>query len=126
MKPLIEKGMLYIAQPPLYKVSVKKGKVITSHYAWNDEELNIITKNNTNVRIQRFKGLGEMNFDQLSETTMNPETRTLIKVVIEDEAVAEKNVSVLMGRDVEPRREWIEQNVDFIAKDDYQIEGDNL
>lgn len=126
MKPLIEKGMLYIAQPPLYKVSVKKGKVITSHYAWNDEELNKITKNNTNVRIQRFKGLGEMNFDQLSETTMNPETRTLIKVVIEDEAVAEKNVSVLMGRDVEPRREWIEQNVDFIAKDDYQIEGDNL
>ena len=67
-----------------------------------------------------------MNFDQLSETTMDPKTRTLIRVTIEDEAVAEKNVSILMGKEVEPRREWIEQNVDFVAKDDYQIEGDNL
>lgn len=124
MKPLIEEGMLYIAEPPLYKVSVKKGKNTTDYYAWDDEELNKITKNNNNVRIQRFKGLGEMNYDQLSETTMHPESRTLIKVMIEDEAVAEKNVSVLMGKNVEPRREWIEQNVDFVAKDDYQIEGD--
>lgn len=124
MKPLIEKGMLYIAQPPLYKVSVKKGRNVNDYYAWDDEELNKITKNNNNIRIQRFKGLGEMNYDQLSETTMNPNSRTLIRVTIEDEAVAEKNVSVLMGKNVEPRREWIEQNVDFIAKDDYQIEGD--
>ena len=126
MKPLIEENMLYIAQPPLYRISVKKGREVTNHYAWNDDELNEITKNNNNVRIQRFKGLGEMNFDQLSETTMNPKTRTLIRVTIEDEAVAEKNVSILMGKEVEPRREWIEQNVDFVAKDDYQIEGDNL
>lgn len=126
MKPLIEENMLYIAQPPLYRISVKKGREVTNHYAWNDDELNEITKNNNNVRIQRFKGLGEMNFDQLSETTMDPKTRTLIRVTIEDEAVAEKNVSILMGKDVEPRREWIEQNVDFVAKDDYQIEGDNL
>src|SRR5690554_7479932 len=126
MKPLIEEGMLFIAQPPLYRVSTKKGRTTTDHYAWTDEEFNKITKNNNNVRIQRFKGLGEMNFDQLSETTMNPQTRTLIKVMIEDEAVAEKNVSILMGKNVEPRREWIEQNVDFVARDDYQIEGDNL
>lgn len=126
MKPLIEENMLYIAQPPLYRISVKKGREVTNHYAWNDDELNEITKNNNNVRIQRFKGLGEMNFDQLRETTMDPKTRTLIRVTIEDEAVAEKNVSILMGKDVEPRREWIEQNVDFVAKDDYQIEGDNL
>lgn len=126
MKPLIEENMLYIAQPPLYRISVKKGREVTNHYAWNDDELNEITKNNNNVRVQRFKGLGEMNFDQLSETTMDPKTRTLIRVTIEDEAVAEKNVSILMGKDVEPRREWIEQNVDFVAKDDYQIEGDNL
>jgi topoisomerase-4 subunit B len=126
MKPLIEENMLYIAQPPLYRISVKKGREVTNHYAWNDDELNEITKNNNNVRIQRFKGLGEMNFDQLSETTMDPKTRTLIRVTIEDEAVAEKNVSILMGKEVEPRREWIEQNVDFVAKDDYQIEGDNL
>lgn len=126
MKPLIEENMLYIAQPPLYRISVKKGREVTNHYAWSDDELNEITKNNNNVRIQRFKGLGEMNFDQLSETTMDPKTRTLIRVTIEDEAVAEKNVSILMGKEVEPRREWIEQNVDFVAKDDYQIEGDNL
>src|SRR5690554_1619672 len=126
MKPLIEENMLYIAQPPLYRISVKKGREVTNHYAWNDDELNEITKNNNNIRIQRFKGLGEMNFDQLSETTMDPKTRTLIRVTIEDEAVAEKNVSILMGKEVEPRREWIEQNVDFVAKDDYQIEGDNL
>ncbi len=126
MKPLIEENMLYIAQPPLYRISVKKGREVTNHYAWNDDELNEITKNNNNVRIQRFKGLGEMNFDQLSETTMDPKTRTLIRVTIEDEAVAEKNVSILMGKEVEPRREWIEQNVDFVVKDDYQIEGDNL
>ena len=127
MKPLIESGRLFIAQPPLYRVLIKKGRQTENHYVWSDEELNDLTKNNNNnTRIQRFKGLGEMNYDQLGETTMNPLTRTLIQVNIEDEAVAEKSISVLMGKDVEPRREWIEQNVDFVAKDDYQIEGDNL
>ena len=120
MKPLIEAGKLYIAQPPLYKVTIKKGRQTNSHYAWDDEQLKQLTKDN-NAMIQRFKGLGEMNFDQLWDTTMNPEHRTLIQVKIEDEDVAEKRVSVLMGDQVGPRREWIEQNVDFVSEDDYQI-----
>lgn len=123
MKPLIEEGCLYLAQPPLYKVAIRKGRKKEEHYAWSDEELNELTKDHE-FSIQRFKGLGEMNFHQLWDTTMSPESRTLIQVRIEDESEAEKSVSVLMGRDVEPRREWIEQNVDFVAKDDYQIEGD--
>ncbi len=120
MKPLIEAGKLYIAQPPLYKVTTKKGRNTSEHYAWSDEELKALTKGN-NSSIQRFKGLGEMNFDQLWDTTMNPEKRTLIQVLIEDEDVAEKRVSVLMGDQVIPRRQWIEQNVDFESEDDYQI-----
>ncbi len=121
MKPLIEAGKLYIAQPPLYKVTTKKGKSVTENYAWNDDELKDLTKGN-NAYIQLFKGLGEMNFDQLWETTMNPNNRTLIRVLIEDEDVAEKSVSVLMGDQVAPRRQWIEQNVDFVNEDDYLIE----
>ncbi len=121
MKPLIEAGKLYIAQPPLYKVTTKKGKSVTENYAWNDDELKDLTKGN-NAYIPRFKGLGEMNFDQLWETTMNPNNRTLIRVLIEDEDVAEKSVSVLMGDQVAPRRQWIEQNVDFVNEDDYLIE----
>lgn len=120
MKPLIEAGKLYIALPPLYKVSVKKGSKTTQNYAWSDDELKELTKDN-NATIQRFKGLGEMNYDQLWETTMNPENRTLIQVRIEDEGEAEKRISILMGDQVAPRREWIEQNVDFVSDDDYQI-----
>jgi topoisomerase-4 subunit B len=120
MKPLIEAGKLYIALPPLYKVTTKKGSKTTSNYAWNETQLKELTKEN-NATIQRFKGLGEMNFDQLWETTMNPETRSLIQVQIEDEGFAEKRVGILMGDKVAPRREWIEQNVDFVSEDDYQI-----
>ena len=120
MKPLIEAGKLYIALPPLYKVTTKKGSKTTSNYAWNETQLKELTKEN-NSTLQRFKGLGEMNFDQLWETTMNPETRSLIQVQIEDEGVAEKRVGILMGDKVAPRREWIEQNVDFVSEDDYQI-----
>ena len=106
MKPLIEAGKLYIAQP-LYKITTGRGKNEKVNYAWSDEELNVLTKDN-NSMIQRFKGLGEMNFDQLWETTMNPENRTLIRVTIDDEGDAEKRVSILMGDNVAPRREWIE------------------
>ena len=73
-------------------------------------------------KVQRFKGLGEMDADELYETTMNPETRSLIKVTIEDAALAEKRVSVLMGDKVEPRKEWIEENVSFTLEDDYREE----
>ncbi|MDO4680826.1 MAG: DNA topoisomerase IV subunit B [Aerococcus sp.] len=114
MKPLIEAGKVYIAMPPLYKVSKGRGKQEQTHYAWTDEELAAITKKiGKGYTLQRYKGLGEMNADQLWETTMDPKTRTLIRVTVDDEALAEKRVSVLMGSKVEPRRNWIEQHVQF-------------
>ena len=117
MKPLIEEGHLYIAYPPLYKVTVN-GK---DKYAWSDEELRDLTKGKTNYKIQRYKGLGEMNAEQLWETTMDPENRSLIKINITDVALAEKRVNVLMGDSVEPRKNWIEENVVFSLEDNIQI-----
>ena len=118
MKPLIESGKLYIAMPPLYKLF--NGKTV--YYAWSDEERKeILEKSKVKLETQRYKGLGEMNYDQLWETTMNPETRSLIKVNINDVSLAEKRVSVLMGDKVEPRKEWIEENVEFSLEDNYKI-----
>ena len=123
MKELVEAGKVYIALPPLYKVSKGQGKKQVIEYAWTDEELNdVIAKVGKGYTLQRYKGLGEMNADQLWDTTMNPETRTLIQVTIEDAADADHRVTTLMGDKVEPRREWIEQNVDFTMEDDYDIE----
>lgn len=117
MKPLIENGKLYIAMPPLYKLF--NGKTV--YYAWTDEERKeILEKSKVKLETQRYKGLGEMNADQLWETTMNPETRSLVKVDINDVALAEKRVSILMGDKVEPRKEWIEENVNFTLQDDYR------
>ncbi|WP_434179386.1 DNA topoisomerase IV subunit B [Bacillus thuringiensis] len=114
MKPLIEAGKVFIALPPLYKVSKGKGKSEVIEYAWSDEELDGVTKKvGKGYMLQRYKGLGEMNADQLWETTMNPETRTLIRVKIDDAARAERRVTTLMGDKVEPRRKWIERNVQF-------------
>ena len=118
MRPLIEEGKLYIALPPLYKLDYGKGK---KYYAYSDEELNQIkSENQGKCSIQRYKGLGEMNADQLWETTMNPDTRSLIRVNITDAALADKRVSVLMGDKVEPRKEWINENVEFTMEDDYR------
>ena len=117
MRPLIEAGMLYIANPPLYALDFGKSK----EYIATDEELEEKKKTTKgSYKVQRFKGLGEMDADELYETTMNPETRSLIKVSITDAALAEKRVSVLMGDKVEPRKEWIEENVDFSLEDSFR------
>lgn len=117
MKPLIENGNLYIAMPPLYKVTIGSKE----HYLWTNEELRELTKGKSNYKIQRYKGLGEMNAHQLWETTMDPEKRSLVKVNITDVALAEKRVSVLMGDAVEPRKNWINENVVFTLEDNYKI-----
>ncbi len=120
MKPLIEEGYLYVAMPPLYKLSNKDNV----YYAWTEEERReIIEKSKVKLETQRYKGLGEMNPDQLWETTMNPKTRKLIKVNISDVSLAEKRVSILMGDKVAPRKDWIEENVEFSLEDDYVLEN---
>jgi topoisomerase-4 subunit B len=128
MKPLIEEGKVFIALPPLYKVSKGTGKKEVIEYAWDEDELKEAQKKiGKGYIIQRYKGLGEMNADQLWETTMDPDTRTLIRVRIDDAARAEKRVSVLMGDKVEPRRKWIEEHVAFGLNEETNIlDNENL
>lgn len=122
MKPLIEAGKVYIALPPLYKVSKGQGKKQIIEYAWTDDELAaMIKKVGKGYMLQRYKGLGEMNAEQLWETTMDPTSRTLIRVRIDDAAQAERRVTTLMGDKVEPRRKWIENHVQFTLEEDGSI-----
>lgn len=122
MKPLVEQGRVYIALPPFYKVTKGSGKKQEDKYAWTDEELEIITKDmGKGYTLQRYKGLGEMNAEQLWETTMDPEHRTLVRVRIDDAAQAERRVTTLMGDKVAPRRKWIESNVQFSLEEDGSI-----
>ena len=119
MKPLIEAGKVYIALPPFYKVSKGTGRKQVVEYAWTDDELQaVIDKVGKGYMLQRYKGLGEMNAEQLWETTMDPEYRTLVRVRIDDAAQAERRVTTLMGDKVEPRRKWIENHVQFTLEEE--------
>ncbi|MBP5091884.1 MAG: type IIA DNA topoisomerase subunit B [Bacilli bacterium] len=124
MKPLITNGMVYIACPPLYGVFKKndKSKIV---YAWDDESLEAAKKKvGAGYSISRYKGLGEMNADQLANTTMNKKTRKLLQVHITDPLVVEKRISVLMGKDASQRRDWIEENLTFNEVDNFMNEVD--
>ncbi|PMD69833.1 DNA topoisomerase IV subunit B [Companilactobacillus nuruki] len=123
MRPLVESGHVYIALSPLYKLQKGKGAKTQIKYAWTPDELQEdIKKMGKGYDLQRFKGLGEMNADQLWKTTMDPENRILIRVNIDDAALAERRVTTLMGDKVKPRRDWIEENVRFNGTE----EGDNI
>jgi topoisomerase IV subunit B len=120
MRPLIEAGKLYLAQPPFYKLTKKVKSSYVIEYAWSDEDLKKLMAK-SQYQIQRFKGLGEMNADQLWDTTMNPQTRKLIQVTIDDINMTDKHLQILMGDEVSPRRAWIEDHVDFEMTDDFDL-----
>ncbi len=122
MRELIEKGHVYIALPPLYKVATMDNKRV--EYVWDESDLKAVTDTfKKKYYIQRYKGLGEMDAKQLWETTMNPETRSLLQISIEDMMVSEKEIVTLMGENVPLRRQWIEDNIDFDEVDDYDIKA---
>ena len=119
---MIEHGKVYIALPPLYRLQKGRGKKTQVQYAWTDEELaDDEKKMGRGYSLQRFKGLGEMNAEQLWATTMDPKSRMLIRVKIDDAALAERRVTTLMGDKVAARRKWIEENVKFRMGEDGSI-----
>ena len=118
MRPLIEKGYVYAAMPPLYKVT--KGK--KEYYVYDDTELEKLMNEigrDPKPDIQRYKGLGEMSSEQLWQTTMNPETRTMMQITVEDAMAADETMSLLMGEKVDPRKEFIEQNAKLVTDLDF-------
>ena len=124
MKPLIEQGKVFVALPPLYKFTKKQKDKTIEKYLWSEQELDeLISRENSGFLIQRYKGLGEMNSNQLWQTTMDPSRRTIINVSIEDAAIAERRVSTLMGDEVKPRKEWINKNVKFTLEDDFNAKS---
>ncbi len=113
MRPLIEHGYIYVAQPPLFKL--QKGSTVK--YAYNDDEMKILSAEMPGAKVNRYKGLGEMNPDQLWETTMNPDNRVIVQITIEDAERADEAFSILMGEQVEPRKQFIEKNAKYAKLD---------
>ena len=123
MRPLITTGHVYIAVPPLYRIYKEENKKVRQEYAWDDESLEASKKRiGAGCRVSRYKGLGEMDAIQLKETTMDPKTRLLIRVDIEDPLLADSRVSVLMGKDTASRKRWVEENVNFNEVDTFMKE----
>ena len=120
MRPLIVKGKLFVAMPPLYRVAKEVNHKMIYKYAWNDNDLDEAKKQiGGGGKVSRYKGLGEMNAEQLWETTMDPKRRQLLKVTIEDALIAEQRMNVLMGNDAQLRRNWIEENINFNEVDSF-------
>ena len=119
MKDLVLNGKVYIGMPPLYKVE-RKGQ---SQYAYDDEQLRLLTEGKAPARLQRYKGLGEMNPEQLWETTMNPKTRSLMRVTVEDAVAANEEISVLMGDNIELRKKYINEHANFNKVDTFELIG---
>ena len=113
MRPLIEQGHVYVAQPPLFKL--QKGQTVK--YAYNEAEMAVLSQEMPGAKISRYKGLGEMNPEQLWETTMNPDNRVIVQITIDDAEKADEAFTILMGDQVEPRRRFIEENAQYAKLD---------